>query len=195
MGISLQRVAEERRRQQEGMAVHRLLAVLFVMVLATAMAAGGDGDYVGGGAVDAHSGLLGEAASPRDPLPSGKGDEETAPIKDPDSHVVDDAVIDENIEKPTFYKRCDFKGTKVEIDTSINDVGQVGIAPNDISSFKVPEGYLVTICSEKNFEGSCKVFEPGSIHCLVNYEVVAGSNWDDEIESVKVQTSKITPLS
>jgi len=104
-------------------------------------------------------------------------------------------VIDEKIKVPTFYKLCDFKGTKVEIDTSIGDVGDVGIAPNAISSFKVPMDYLVTICDGKDYEGTCKVFEPGSVHCLVSYQMEGGENWDDKIESIKIQSAKVLPLA
>merc|ERR1711988_638477 len=211
-------------RAARQMAVHRLLALLGVVVIAGAMAAGGDGDYVEGalpsvasdaaiisgsaqsrssrqcdvggsdaamvggvGESDHHD--LGDAAPPPAPLPSNAEDEVALPI-DAESHTVDDAVIDETIKWPTFYKECDFGGTSVEVETSVPDVSDVGINRNDISSLKVPQGFVVTIYSDQGFLGSSKTFTGSSVHCLVNYNMADGGNWDNQVEAIKITSAQ-----
>jgi len=193
------------------MAGHRLLPALLIILIADTMALSGDGDQsIDGGAanalsaaatdeaimgtaqVDDHEGArLGDSGpnDPPPPLPSKSEDTDALPM-DAEDHAIDDAVIDENIKQPTFYKFCNFGGTSVEVETSVPDVATVGISHNDISSLKVPQGFVVTIYSEKGYLGYSKTFTGSSVHCLVNYNMGDGKNWDDAVNSIKVHSAK-----
>jgi hypothetical protein len=174
-------------------------AVLFVVMAVGAMATGHDGDTLSGGALSewglpAIGGTqqqqhqdLGEAASPKESLPSGSEDPDPPPM---DETAIDDAVIDETIKVPTFWEHCDFQGTNAAIETSVSDVEEAGIKPQEISSLKVPQDYVVSVYSEKNYMGVSKTFLGSSVHCLVNYNMKEGVSWDDQVQSIKVHSAK-----
>jgi len=92
---------------------------------------------------------------------------------------------------PTFYHACEFGPPKVKVETSIHDVSLIGISDDGVSSMKIPEGYVVTIYSDKNFAGFSKTFVGGQIHCLSNYQMGGGKTWNNEISSVRVLTAKV----
>jgi len=92
---------------------------------------------------------------------------------------------------PTFYHACEFGPPKVKVETSIHDVSLIGISDDGVSSMKIPEGYVVTIYSDKNFAGFSKTFVGGQIHCLSNYQMGGGKTWHNEISSVRVLTAKV----
>merc|ERR1712166_114419 len=167
-----------------GMAVHRVLPMMLFMVIAGAMAAGGDTDY---GAFHSEGSELGEAQ-----LDMTQNFEEDDPVAPFDAHEIDDAVTDESIEKPTFWKSCDFKGTHFNAMEQIADVTKVGVTKEDIASLKVPNGFGVTLYSEKDYQGDSKTFTAASVHCLSFYHR-GEETWENSVQSMKVMSPKPPP--
>jgi hypothetical protein len=178
------------------MGVHRLLVALLIAALSCQMAVGSDGDFSEGGEVATlDSSDLGESG-PADPasvpLPSGAEDPEPAPYLPGDGGAdLDDSIVDEAVKEPTFYHGCEFGKPSVKVETSVGDVSLIGLQDDGVSSMKIPAGYVVTIYSDKNYEGFSKTFVGGVVHCLSNYQMGEGKTWDNEISSVRVVTASL----
>merc|ERR1711988_1367165 len=192
----------------KAMAAHRLLAVLLVMVIGGVMAAGGDGDYLDGGSVVSldsvgtsasdstqQGGILVEGGPEVEPSVEGvdsgpyTGELESDP--DPPATLPtpkdkDGKPEKEELSAPTFYNDCDYKGWKVPLKESVEDVKQVTSGGGAISSFKIPAGWEVKIFSEPLFKGEAKQFK-GNVECLPYF------NWDSPSGQMQVKSVQIFP--
>lgn len=80
------------------------------------------------------------------------------------------------------YKHCNYKGYDISLPTgnhSLNDLEQLGIKNDDLSSIKISGGYTVKAYQHDNFGGRFLTLN-SSDSCLVN------NNFNDVISSIKV---------
>ena len=77
-----------------------------------------------------------------------------------------------------FFQNCEYKGAKKNLYAG-KYKGRRG-SFSGVSSFSMPNGWIVIIYSEINFRGHRKKFTRGT-HCLSH-------NWNDNIRSVKIFT-------
>lgn len=86
-------------------------------------------------------------------------------------------VIESTTPKVTLFQDCDFKGRSVDLtegDYTIRDMEARGIANDDISSLRVPNGYEVTLYADDNFLGT-EVTYRGDNSCVGTFNDLASS--------------------
>jgi hypothetical protein len=76
------------------------------------------------------------------------------------------------------YEDCGFRGQRSVLTEGSFRNYQLGIGNNEISSIRVPFGWIVTVYEHDNFQGQSYAFN-GSIECLP-------PGWNDRISSIRV---------
>jgi len=91
----------------------------------------------------------------------------------------------------TFFKDCNFGGTAVSLpvgDYTLANLNSYGIVNNDISSLKVPAGYVAILYMEDNFTGSSTTIT-GNDDCLVD------NGWNDQTTSLKIRPNGVSGMN
>lgn len=83
----------------------------------------------------------------------------------------------------TVYEHCDFQGYRVELsvgDYDLNQLRQMGIKNDDLSSLSVKQGYEIIAYEHHHFAGR-QLKSRRNVSCLVN------DSFNDRISSIKVR--------
>lgn len=95
------------------------------------------------------------------------------------SHWFWDEYEDQNTELPTVYKHGNYGGYAVALDQgdyTLNDLKGLGILNDDISSVRVPDGYVVELYQHNYFKGNKDSYTHDAAHVIHN----------DDASSIKV---------
>lgn len=63
-----------------------------------------------------------------------------------------------NLNCVTIFEHINFEGKSKELSEGNYDMNELGIGNDQLSSFKVPQGFRVTLYEHEKFQGKCKSF-------------------------------------
>ncbi|RPJ07753.1 MAG: hypothetical protein EHM28_06130 [Spirochaetaceae bacterium] len=99
-------------------------------------------------------------------------------------------VLPAGMELPAFYRDAGYRGSFVSLQPGFYTTAQLaaaGIRDNDVSSVKVPSGYLVELYDGNNFTGACLKYTSSCPDLYyVNFRPGARNQFNDRMSSVRI---------
>lgn len=78
----------------------------------------------------------------------------------------------------SLYQDCNYRGNSRTLGTGYYNWNQLGISNDQLSSFRVPSGYSITLYTDANYRGR-RISYNNDVNCL-------SSEWNDQISSVYI---------